>query len=90
MTRLGPGPRSRGSWPARAGERNDMYTLIDTTNNHTVSNHRSLRNARKAELAFLRRVERNNGRGAYVHTEIIDDHGRKVSLDESAAAYDYR
>ncbi len=59
------------------------YTLRDTFNNRTISRHRTLEAAAKADKAHNRAVKRANGATSYIPTEILKDGER---LDE--AEYD--
>ena len=48
-----------------------MYLMVDETNRQVISRHRSIDAAERARLAFLRAVQKKNGRGSYVHTAIM-------------------
>jgi hypothetical protein len=62
------------------------YTLRDTFNNRTISNHRSLEAAVKAEHKFSLAVKRANGQSSYIPTEILKD-GERLSDREADQAY---
>jgi len=47
------------------------YILMDDFNRYTISRHRLLRCAVDAERTFARRVKKNNGRGSYIPTSIL-------------------
>lgn len=47
-----------------------MYTLIDTFNNHTISRHRTLENAIRAQRRHLAAVRRANGPNSYLTYDI--------------------
>lgn len=47
-----------------------MYTLTDTFNNRTISRHRSLDAAAKAQAKHSRAVKRRNGASSYIPTAI--------------------
>lgn len=49
------------------------YTLRDTFNNCTISRHRTLEAAAKADKAHNRAVKRSNGSSSYISTEILKD-----------------
>jgi hypothetical protein len=46
------------------------FTLHDTFNDRTISIHRSIETAVRAEARFSRAVRRANGRDSYIPTEI--------------------
>jgi len=46
------------------------YSVYDTFNQRTISRHRSLEAAVKAEHRFQRAVKRANGESSYIPTEI--------------------
>jgi len=60
-----------------------MYTLRDTFNNRTISNHRTLAAACNADKKHDVAVKRANGSSSYIPTEILKDGKR---LDD--AEYD--
>jgi hypothetical protein len=47
-----------------------MYTLIDTFNNYTISRHRTLEAAIRAQRRHLSAVRRANGPNSYLTYEI--------------------
>ena len=53
------------------------YTLRDTFNNVTISTHRTLNAAAKADKAHDRAIKRANGPTSYIPTEIMKD-GEKL------------
>lgn len=55
-----------------------MFTLNDTFNGRTISNHRSLEAAAKAKYKHSLAVERRFGKGAYLTYEITQEDGQKV------------
>lgn len=57
------------------------YTVEDTFNKRTVSNHRTLLAAVKAERKFLKAVKRSNGKNSYIPTRILVD---GVRVDDEA------
>lgn len=58
-----------------------MYELYDTFNNCTLSRHRTLKAAVKADRKVQRRIKRANGRTSYLPTEIRKD-GERLSDEE--------
>ena len=48
-----------------------MYLLRDTFNDRNISKHRLISGAVKAGRAHAAKVEKNNGRGSYIPTEIV-------------------
>lgn len=52
------------------------YTVEDTFNKRTVSNHRTLLAAVQAERKFLKTVKRANGKHSYIPTQILVDGAR--------------
>ncbi|TXH12085.1 MAG: hypothetical protein E6R03_13590 [Hyphomicrobiaceae bacterium] len=57
------------------------YTVEDTFNKRTVSNHRTLLAAVRAERKFLKAVKRANGANSYIPTRILVD---GVRVDDEA------
>lgn len=55
-----------------------MFTLKDTFNGYTISRHRTIRNALKAQHKFSAAVRRANGQNSYIPTAILDN-GRPLS-----------
>lgn len=49
-----------------------MFKLIDTLNDYTISAHRSLDAAVKADKAHSRAVKRANGENSYIPTKIVE------------------
>ena len=62
------------------------YTLRDTFNGVTVSNHRSLEAAVAAEIKFGKAVKRANGASSYIPTEILRN-GKRLTDDEIEQAW---
>ena len=50
-----------------------MFELYDTFNGHTISRHRSIEAAIKADRKFQRAVKRANGSNSYIPTEIREN-----------------
>lgn len=63
-----------------------MYKLIDTFNNCTISRHRTVEAAVKADIRFQRAVKRANGTNSYIPTIVVDADGERV--DTLAEQYD--
>ena len=55
-----------------------MHLLRDTFNNRTISKHRLLSGAVKADRSHSARIEKNNGRGSYIPTEIVKSNGQRL------------
>jgi hypothetical protein len=66
-----------------------MYALYDTFNDRIISRHRTIEAVAKAKKTFLNRVERANGRGAYVPVQIreIDANGMPVKPHDDDVDY---
>ena len=68
-----------------------MYELRDTFNDRTISRHRTLAKAARAELAHDRAVRRANGSSSYIPTEILLDgaaiDGNELDRARDAAYY---
>lgn len=62
------------------------YTVRDTFNNRTVSNHRSLEAAVAADIKFGKAVKRANGQSSYIPTEILCD-GRPLTDNQKEQAW---
>ena len=60
-------------------------TLLDTFNNVTISSHRTLAAAVKAQLAHARAVKRWNGQSSYIPTRILID-GEPMNEDQATEA----
>ena len=56
-----------------------MYTLIDTFNRTTLSNHRTLLAAIKSQKAHSKRLKKHN---AYVTYKIVKSDGTQITRDE--------
>ncbi|WP_411887361.1 hypothetical protein [Hydrocarboniphaga effusa] len=59
-----------------------MYQLIDTFNDRTISQHRSIEAAARADLAHGRRIKRVHGSSSYIPTAIRKD-GERLSDEEA-------
>lgn len=62
-----------------------MITLHDTFNDHTISRHRTLLAAVRAQRKHIAAVARKNGPGSYL-TYAFHENGIPVDQDELAAA----
>lgn len=59
-----------------------MYTLIDTFNNKTLSNHRTLGAAAAAQRKHAAAVSRANGAGSYLTYTVRHADGRSLTEAE--------
>lgn len=50
--------------------KNQLYRVLDTFNDRTVSHHRTVDAAVRSEAKFLRAVRRSNGQSSYIPTRI--------------------
>lgn len=69
------------------------FTVKDTFNDKTVSNHRTIKAAAIAQVRHARAVEKANGRGTYIQTVILCDGNRltEQQADEAMGhVQDYR
>ena len=62
-----------------------MFELYDTFNGHTISRHRSIEAAVKADRKFQRAVKRANGDSSYIPTQIRED-GKAIDENDYYAA----
>ena len=62
-----------------------MFTLTDTFNNRTISTHRTLNAAVKAQAKHSRAVKRHNGSASYIPTAITEN-GKPVDEYEMMQA----
>ena len=64
--------------------KNQLYRVLDTCNDRTVSHHRTVYAAVRAKAKFLRAVRRANGQSSYIPTRIEvreDSAGAWVAAD---------
>ena len=65
----------------------NYYTLTDTFNGTSISQHRTVLAAVKAKYRHARRVERRNGRGSYVPYRISATSGEPIADEITAAEH---
>jgi hypothetical protein len=58
-----------------------MFQLIDTFNKRTISKHRTVEAAVKADIKFSRAVKRANGANSYIPAMIVDSSGKNIADD---------
>ena len=63
-----------------------MYTLIDTFNRATLSNHRTLANALKAQQKDAKRLRTRPGGYSYVTYKIVKSDDTPITRDEMIEA----
>jgi hypothetical protein len=60
----------------------NMFKLIDTFNNHTISTHRTLDAAVKAQAKHSKAVTKANGASSYIPKKIVEViKGEEVAVD---------
>jgi hypothetical protein len=62
------------------------FTLHDTFNGGTVSVHRSIETAVRAQLSHSRAVKRSNGQNSFIPTRILCD-GKRLDENQQEAAH---